>query len=241
MWIYGLHTVAAALSNPKRRLFRLLITPARQDPIAEILIELPQDRRPSIEVVEPARLQQLLPGDAAHQGVVLETAPLTGPALAELLAHIDQRACLVLLDQVTDPQNVGAILRSAAAFGADGVIVPGRHAAPQTAVLAKAASGALDVVPLVSVSNLAHAIGQLKDDGFWVIGLDGAAPETLESAAQADRTAFVLGAEGAGLRRLTRDRCDLLARLPTGPGMVHLNVAQAAAIALYAWRAAAAG
>ena len=168
----------------------------------------------------------------------IETAPLPGPTLTELLARTGQNACLLLLDQVTDPQNVGAILRASAAFGADGIVVPGRHTAPQTATLAKAASGALDVVPMTSVTNLARAIGQLQDAGFWVIGLDAAAPDALGAAVRADRLAFVLGAEGAGLRRLTRDRCDLLACLPTRPGMIHLNVAHAAAVALYAWRAA---
>ncbi len=177
----------------------------------------------------------MLPPGAVHQGAALLSEPLTDVALEDVLdrAAEAEKSVVLVLDQVTDPQNVGAILRSAAAFGADAVLVPDRHAPPETGALVKAASGAVEIVPLVRVINLARALEELKKAGFWIAGLDGQAPQTLAAADMTGKVALVLGAEGEGLRRLTRDHCDILVRLPISERMESLNVSAAAAVALY--------
>jgi 23S rRNA (guanosine2251-2'-O)-methyltransferase len=177
-----------------------------------------------------ALLDSLLPG-TVHQGIALDAAPLPETHLNDLLAK--QPRLLVVLDQVTDPHNVGAILRSAAAFGAEGVILTERHAPGMTGTLAKTASGALEHVPLVPVVNLARALEQLREAGFWCIGLAEEGEKSLGAHDLSGATALVLGAEGDGLRRLTRERCDALAKLPTQGAIGSLNVSNAAAIALY--------
>ena len=191
----------------------------------------------AVEILERAQLEELLPRDAVHQGFALAAEPLAEPNLAEALAVLpastEQRQIVVLLDRVSDPHNVGAILRSAAAFGVAAVVVPEHGAPPVTGALAKAASGALETVPLVRVANLSQALETLKDAGFWCLGLDGEARDELSALDLAPRIALVLGAEGEGLRRLTRERCDVLVRLATRHHGHSLNVSNAAAVALY--------
>jgi 23S rRNA (guanosine2251-2'-O)-methyltransferase len=225
-WLYGHHAVRAALANPNRTCKRLLLTE-----------EVARDWKPigslRPEVVERITIDSVLPAGVVHQGVALLADPLEDLALEDVLFSCGPDAVFVLLDQVTDPHNVGAILRSSAVFGAAALIQTDRHAATATATLAKAASGALDKVPLVRVVNLARTIRQLQDEGFWVVGLDGQAEKTLDQAVQPGRLALVLGAEGDGLRRLTIENCNALGRLPAADDFASLNVSNAAAVALY--------
>jgi 23S rRNA (guanosine2251-2'-O)-methyltransferase len=231
LWLYGLHAVKAALANPERRVLRLLATANGAHNLA-----LSSDREMpgQVEIAERRQIERHLPPGAVHQGVALKVAPLAETALDDV---ITQGALLVVLDQVTDPQNVGAVLRSAAAFGAGAVITTRRHAPPESGALAKAASGALELVPLVRVTNLARALEQMTDAGITCIGLDGAANRLLSASLpdlpDGGPLALVLGAEGAGLRRLTRERCTGLARLPIDERIESLNVSNAAAVALY--------
>lgn len=230
--LHGLHAVREAWLNPKRRCHQLWLTPAAETAFAPTLaaaIAAELDR-PAPLRADRDMLDAMLPG-ALHQGIALDAAPLPELSLADLLAK--QPRLLVLLDQVTDPHNVGAILRSAAAFGADGVILTERHAPGLTGTLAKSASGALEHVPLVAVVNLARALSELRDAGFWCVGLAEEGEKALGEHDLSGATALVLGAEGEGLRRLTRERCDALALLPTQGAISSLNVSNAAAIALY--------
>jgi 23S rRNA (guanosine2251-2'-O)-methyltransferase len=190
--------------------------------------------RPAPIQVDRAELDRLLPG-AVHQGLVLDAAPLPELDVADLCRAAEARArdVVVLLDQVTDPHNVGAILRSAAAFGASAVVLPDRNAPEVTGTLAKSASGAVEVVPLVRVVNLARAMGELREAGYWCVGLDESGARGLAEVGVRDRVALVLGAEGSGLRRLTMERCDEVVRLPTRGPIGSLNVSNAAAVALY--------
>jgi 23S rRNA (guanosine2251-2'-O)-methyltransferase len=221
--------VAAALANPARRLRRLLLT---EETEAELARRLPPPWRVAPERVERARFASFLTEDSVHQGAALLADPLPDVPLDRALAH--GPGPVLVLDQVTDPRNVGAILRSAAAFGAAAVVMQDRHAPPETGALARAASGALELVPVVREVNLARALRELKEAGLWVVGLAGDAPVTLAQAGLGGRrVALVLGAEGEGLRRLTRETCDELARLPIAPEMESLNVSAAAAVALY--------
>jgi 23S rRNA (guanosine2251-2'-O)-methyltransferase len=190
---------------------------------------------PPVEIVDRRDLEAVLPAGAVHQGVVVQADPLPAIDLKAFLEDLADapRIRLVVLDQASDPRNIGAVLRSAAAFGARAVIMQDRHAPDATAALAKAASGALESVPLVRVVNVARALRGLKEAGFWLIGLDGAADLPLAGAGPGGRVALVLGAEGGGLRRLTREACDALVRIPIGPAVESLNLSTAAAIALY--------
>jgi len=236
-WLFGVHPVEAALRNPRRRPHRLLHTAEAATHHGDLL-QLAKARpqgAPRLEPVEREPPARLLPPGAVHQGLALLAEPLPTVDVYEVcdgLADAAQAALLVL-DQVTDPHNVGAILRSAAAFGARAVICTERHAAAETGVLAKAASGALELVPLVAVTNLARAMETLKEAGVWCVGLAAEAEQTIAAANLTGKTAIVLGAEGSGLRRLTREHCDLLVRLPTAGPIAHLNVSNAAAVALY--------
>ncbi|WP_374448896.1 23S rRNA (guanosine(2251)-2'-O)-methyltransferase RlmB [Stella sp.] len=235
-WLWGHHPVAAALANPARTCRRLLTTPDSAAALAAALAALPEARRPRTETVERAALDRLLPPGSVHQGVALLADPLPPVDLDRLLDALpaDAPATLVLLDQVTDPHNIGAVLRSAAAFGAAAVILPDRHAPPVTGTLAKTASGAVEVVPLVRVVNLARTIAELQEAGFLCIGLAEEGETALVPGRPAERIAIALGAEGDGLRRLTRERCDRLVRLPTRAPIGSLNVSNAAAVALFA-------
>jgi 23S rRNA (guanosine2251-2'-O)-methyltransferase len=237
-WIYGRHAVTAALANPLRRVQRFLCL---RDNIEEAALLLAAGRaceRPQRpEPVERRALEALLPTDAVHQGLALEARPLDAADLEDVLAAIPAEGApqlLLLLDQVTDPHNVGAILRSAAAFAVLAVVVPEHGAPPITGALAKAASGALETVPLVRVTNLSRALERVKQEGFWCVGLDSDASESLAALDLPARIALVLGAEGTGLRRLVREQCDYLARLPMRGALHSLNVSNAAAVALYA-------
>lgn len=235
VWLHGLHPVGAALANPARRLRRLLLTGDAEAALATRLA--PQGAsawRIAPERADRARITALLSEDAVHQGAALLADPLPPVPLDRALAQTV--GPVLVLDQVTDPRNVGAILRSAAAFGAAAMVLQDRHAPPETGSLARAASGALEVVPVVREVNLARTLGELKQAGLWVVGLDATAPVTLAQVArglQGRRVALVLGAEGEGLRRLTRETCDELARLPIAAEMESLNVSAAAAVALY--------
>ena len=232
-WLYGHHAVVAAVDNPKRRIRRLLQSGG---PVGERAAVGGSERPlPRWETVDRAILDRVTGRETVHQGIAAQVDPLPEVEIEDIaaLAADQAEATVVILDQVTDPHNVGAILRSAAAFGALAVILTERNAAPETGVLAKAASGALEIVPLVRVTNLARAMEQLKAAGFWCVGLAAEAERNLAEARLSGRVAICLGAEGPGLRRLTRAHCDLLAKLPTKGPIDHLNVSNAAAVALY--------
>ena len=195
-------------------------------------MQFPKDVQ--VTLAEAPDLGRLVPSDAPHQGVVIEVEPLEDAWLDDVLAEAPERAVLLVLDQVTDPHNVGAILRSAAAFGAVGIVTQDRHSPPESGALAKAASGALERVPWVRVVNLARTLEQIGEAGFWRIGLAGEAEADLKSALGPSKVALVLGAEGPGMRQNTREHCDALARLPITDSIESLNVSNAAAVALYA-------
>jgi 23S rRNA (guanosine2251-2'-O)-methyltransferase len=231
LWLYGQHAVAAALANPARRLRRLIATDEAE---ATLAASLPRPWPLAAERMERSRIDQLLGRDAVHQGLALLADPLAPPGLAQAL---ERPGPLLMLDQVTDPRNIGAILRSAAAFGAAAVIVQDRHAPEETGALAKAASGALESVPLLRAVNLARTLVALKAAGLWTIGLDASARPLTGAALAGRRVCLVLGAEGEGLRRLTRDTCDEIAGLAMPGLMDSLNVSAAAAVALYELRA----
>jgi 23S rRNA (guanosine2251-2'-O)-methyltransferase len=223
--LYGLHAVEAALRNPARQITRLRATPNAANKLAEAIAA----RDIAVETVTPKALDKLLGHDAVHQGVLLDTAPL--PPLD--LEDIAPASLVLALDQVTDPHNVGALLRSAAAFGAEALIMQARHSAPLNAVLAKSASGALDVVPVVLVRNLGDALEELKERGFFVVGLAEQGASALSEIAPREPLCVVLGAEGKGLRERTRTVCDQLCRIETDAKLASLNVSNAGAIALY--------
>ena len=230
--LYGRHAVLAAVANPRREITRVLAIPQMIERWGEMLGDNP---RP--EQVDRDMLDGLLGPDAVHQGIAAYARPLIPLAIEELIEEIDpqQRSVILLLDEVTDPRNVGAILRSAAAFGASGMVVTRHNAATETGALAKAASGALDQVPIVEAGNLRRAIEFLKEAGFWCLGLDHPASGVVGRTDIPERTAWILGAEGKGLRRLTAETCDGLLSIPITETMESLNVSTAAAIALYEW------
>ena len=224
---WGKHAVAAALDNPERKVLRAWATREASE-----FMRFPKDVQ--VTLAEAPDLGRLVPSDAPHQGVVVEVEPLEDAWLDDVLGEAPERAVLLVLDQVTDPHNVGAILRSAAAFGAVGIVTQDRHSPPESGALAKAASGTLERVPWVRVVNLARALEQIGEAGFWRIGLAGEADADLKSALGPSRVALVLGAEGPGMRQNTREHCDALARLPITDSIESLNVSNAAAVALYA-------
>jgi len=232
VWLFGLHAVRDALSNPARDKRRLIVTRNAADKLAEAIAAAGI----APEIADPRRFPAPLDPASVHQGAALEAGPLDWGRPEERCATGGGPACVVLLDRVTDPHNVGAILRSAEVFGARAVIAPARHSAPETGALAKAASGALERQPYLRVRNLAEAIRSLQAMGYFVLGLEGEAERTIAQALQgrADGpVALALGAEGAGLRALTRELCDGLARIAPAGGFGSLNVSNAAAVALY--------
>ena len=226
--LWGRHAVEAALRNPERQHHKLWAT---REGVAALDGELPADF--PVEWAQGLDLARLVARDAPHQGLVLECDPLDEVFLSDVLDSDPDRP-LVVLDQVTDPHNVGAILRSAAAFNACAILTQDRHAPPESGALAKSASGALEIVPWVRVVNLSRALEEVAEAGYWRIGLDGDAEATLAGALPAGPVALVLGAEGEGLRHNIAQHCDAIARLPIGGDIESLNVSNAAAIALYA-------
>ena len=229
---WGRHAVSAALANPERTVSRIWVT--RE---AAAGFDLPAGV--PVSFADVADLGRLVPRDAPHQGIVAEVEPLPDLWLSDLIGDAPAGRPLIVLDQVTDPHNVGAILRSAAAFDALGLVTQDRHAPPESGALAKSASGALETVPWVRVVNLARALDEMAEAGFWRIGLAGESDTTLAEALGPARIALVFGAEGEGMRQNTEAHCDAIARLPISDRIESLNVSNAAAIALYAARLAA--
>src|SRR5450432_2377978 len=223
--LYGWHTVAAALANPRRQIRKLWLSENAARRLADDNI----DPRVTPEIVRPALIDQRLGPDAVHQGLLAEADPLPSPDIDAL----PETGIVLVLDQITDPHNVGAILRSAAAFAVKAIITTARHSPEATGVLAKSASGALELVPLVTVQNLARALGELNDRGFMTVGLDSEGTEDLGTVALRQPLALVLGAEGKGLRQLTRETCSVVARLDMPGEIKSLNVSNAAVLALY--------
>lgn len=224
--LYGIHTVSAALQNPKRRLMRLLVTQN-----ALVRLDIGESEIPCpFEIVTPRMLDGIVGSDAVHQGAVLETEPLKPRKLSEL----GNTKLVIVLDQVTDPHNVGAIMRSSVAFNAGALITTNRHSAQESGALAKSASGALELIDHISVRNLAEALEELHKAGFQTFGLDSEGPLALEPSLSGKHIALVLGAEGKGLRQRTRETVSALARLDMPGEIKSLNVSNAAAIALYA-------
>jgi 23S rRNA (guanosine2251-2'-O)-methyltransferase len=241
--LYGRHAVAAALANPERRWRHLVVLAGHEEDATALVAGARAMRHPyvgdrggaAISVLDQSGFAAILPRHAVHQGLALEVEPLPEPGLEDVLraGPASGRCIIVVLDQLSDPQNIGAVMRSAAAFGALAVVISAHGAPAKTGALAKAASGALENMPLVRVVNLARALDRLKGAGFWVCGLDETAPRLLAQLDAGERVAIVLGSEGGGIRRLVRERCDFSARLPTRPAQPTLNVSNAAAVALY--------
>ncbi len=223
--LYGWHTVAAALANPQRRIRKLLLTENAARRLAEDNI----DTRVPPEIVRPSQIDARLGPDAVHQGLLAEADPLPAPGLDAL----PRRGIVLVLDQITDPHNVGAIMRSAAAFAVNAIVTTARHSPEATGVLAKSASGALELVPLVTVQNLARALTELNEAGFLTVGLDSEGTGNLGALELRQPLALVLGAEGKGLRQLTRQTCSVVARLDLPGEIKSLNVSNAAVLALY--------
>lgn len=233
VWLFGLHAVRDALLNPARTRHRLILTKNAADRLGEAVPASGLEP----EMADARRFSAPLDPGSVHQGAALEVSPLDWGSVSEICAPRGDAPLVVLIDRVTDPHNVGAILRSAEVFGARAVIGPHRHAAPETGALAKTASGALERQPYLRVPNLAAAMGALHEMGYLIIGLDGAAEVTLEDALAGTAgvpLALALGAEGPGLRELTLKTCDRLAKISAAGGFGSLNVSNAAAVALYA-------
>ncbi len=231
LWLYGIHAVKEALKNPKRVIKELWTTP-------EGLKSLQSEKFSFLlkpRIAQRQEIDRLLPTGAIHQGVALKTKPLIQPTLEEVIEKESQKekSCLLILDQVTDPHNIGAILRSAAAFDCDAVLTPAAGAPTESGALAKSACGALETVAFLHVTNLQRAMEKLQKAGFWCVGLDGKAEQTVSQITLPDKTAFILGSEGDGLRRLTLDSCDFLVKFPISAKMESLNVSNAAVLALY--------
>ena len=236
--LYGKHAVLSALANPRRRIRRVVLTRESRDGLqGEIEHALSKGGHGNIEILafDKRDLEDRLPSGAVHQGIALEAEAPQSLHIEDIINQTeeDAKATIVILDQATDPHNIGAILRSAAAFSAAAVVIQDRNSPDITGIMAKAASGALERVALVRTTNLVRAMDKLKAAEYWCIGLDGTATQTLAEASLSGRVALVLGAEGAGLRRLTRENCDLLVKVPMSDTVESLNLSNAAAIALY--------
>ncbi|MBP6986146.1 MAG: 23S rRNA (guanosine(2251)-2'-O)-methyltransferase RlmB [Alphaproteobacteria bacterium] len=233
-FIYGTHAVLAALRNPKRTCQYLLFSKSVAPEIESAIRDHPDLDIRSVDNIE---LDRLVGEQSVHQGIVLKASPLTQPYIEDILADVPDTACIIVLDQVTDPHNIGAIMRSAAAFGAIAVVQQELNAPDaNNSTIAKTASGAVEEIPLVSVTNIARTMEDLKKIGFWCIGLDEMGKEKLDKANLKGKIAFIMGREGKGLRPLIRGTCDILSHLPTSESFSTLNVSNAAAVSLYEWR-----
>ena len=228
LWLYGLHAVRAALENPRRKVLRAVLTTRAAEEVGAGLLG-----RVRHEIMDGDAIARLLPAGAVHQGAALQCEKLPVLNLAEVLTPSPRRRIVLVLDQISDPHNTGAILRSAAAFGVSAVIVQDRHAPPESGALAKSASGALDIVPYVEVVNIARTLEELGELGFWRVALVGDGEQSLKDGVSGGDVALVLGSEGSGVRRLVRERCDASASIAIDAQMESLNVSNAAAIALY--------
>lgn len=234
LWLYGIHSAKAALANPDRKVKRTVLTTRAVEEIGPKL--LGQVR---YEIADSDTVSKLLPAGAVHQGIALQCDPLPKRDLEDILdLPAEGRRIVLIMDQISDPQNAGAILRTAAAFGVTAVIVQDRHAPPESGALAKAASGALDTIPYIQVVNISRVLEQLGEREFWRIALAGDGDSVLKDAMPAGDVALVLGSEGSGIRRLVRENCDVSAHVPIASAMESLNVSNAAAIALYELRRA---
>jgi len=232
-WLFGIHAVRDALLNPKREKLRLVVTKNAHDRLGDDIAT----SGVTPEIVEPRNFNVPIDPQSVHQGAAIEVMPLVWGSVSEVCATHGDAPLVLLLDRVTDPHNVGAILRSAEVFGARAVIAPLRHSAPETGALAKTASGALERQPYLRVQNLSNALRALREMGYFIIGLDGTAEESLEThLAKLPQvaTALVLGAEGPGLRQLTKETCHVLAKIDFAGAFGSLNVSNAAAVGLYA-------
>ena len=229
--IYGRHPIELALQNKRRRILEIYAT--REGGSA---LKIPSGI--PVKYVDKKGLDSLVGRDALHQGVVAKCAPLVQPSIEELLKSVEkaESTVIMILDQITDPHNIGAILRSSVAFDAAAVIVPEAGVPEETGTLAKSASGALELIPFIRVPNLSRLMGKLKQDGFWCIGLDGYAQQSITTIKLPKKCAFVMGSEGSGMRRLTKEICDYNAKLPMNPAIESLNVSNAAALTLYEFR-----
>lgn len=227
--IYGRHAVISALKNPKRKIQKLLITAENHTEIEKLSTNFP------ITVVDKKDFAKILPEDAVHQGFALYCQRLETYDITDLttLAETKQRCHILILDQVTDPQNIGAIIRSCAAFETLGLVVQDKNSPLESGAIAKAAAGTIEFVPVARVTNLNRAIQTLKDNGFWVMGMDGYAETTIDKINKNGKIAIVMGSEGKGMRRLVQENCDSSVKLPISPNVESLNVSTAAAIALY--------
>ena len=235
LWLFGRHAVLAALENPSRIIKKLIISRRNHNQYREALTEIHLNiRELNPEIVPVEQFEKIFAEGSVHQGIALLTTPLPTPYLDECCAITpDEKNLLLVLDQVTDPHNVGAIIRSAAAFGAKAIITTDRHAPLESGALAKSASGALETMPWVRVTNLSRAMDKLAEMGYWRIGLDGHAEQDIRNADYGRNIALIMGAEGKGIRKGTADHCDALVKLPIKRTVESLNVSNAAAVALY--------
>lgn len=236
-WLYGRHAVIAALQNPKRNCLRLILSEDFRKTHGQELqeaLDATERNRPEPELRSRQEIEEIT-GGGVHQGIALQADPLPRLNIEDILPDLAEQShsVIVALDQATDPQNIGAILRSAAAFGASAVIIPDKNAPEVTASMAKAACGAVERLPFIRITNLSRTLDQLKEEGFWSVGLDGYAQNTLSKIDLKGKTVLVMGSEGSGLRRLTREKCDFLAKIPISQAVESLNLSNATAVSLY--------
>jgi 23S rRNA (guanosine2251-2'-O)-methyltransferase len=230
IWICGKHSVKAALLNSKRQCYNLLAT---SNSIKELIGLYENHKNLRISIVDSKIIADKFAKNTVHQNFALEVAPMQAIDLNDIIENPGQNSCIIALDQITDPHNIGAIIRSAAAFSATCVLATINNAPGETSTIAKSASGALEIVPFIKITNLVSSLKDLKNAGYWIIGLDGEAKETLHQMKLEGKIVFVMGAEGSGMRRLTRQTCDFMARLPINGAVESLNVSNASAITLY--------
>lgn len=236
IWIYGKHACYAAINNPKRHIHTILVTQNGYKELEALNIQHQLHSICPVKIVASSIIEQSVGQNATHQGIAIECLPLQQPSLSSLLGDKkDQKSQILLLDQITDPHNIGAILRSAAAFNIQAVITTKHHAPQETGTLAKTACGALETIPVITVTNIRQTLDELKKHDYWCIGLDGYADQTINqiNLKQYSNIVLLLGAEGKGLRKLTRQECDILIKLPISNQVESLNVSNAAAIACY--------